>query len=119
MAKKEFSLLLLVMAASGAFGAGLKASQPSVSGPIVITRGGTYSGIWRSDDPKVAAVTIRTDDPVVIRDAKVISRGDLISITGVKTGANVTVENVTGTALDPQVSGKARGSFIKANKVAS
>ncbi|MDR3737815.1 MAG: hypothetical protein P4L40_02235, partial [Terracidiphilus sp.] len=94
-------------------------SAQQQSAPITITSGGTYSGNWVSNDPSTPAVTIKTDEPVIIQDSVISSRGDLISITGVKTGANVTVENVTGTALDPQVSGKARGSFIKANKVAS
>jgi len=104
---------------ASAYGAGGKASKPAPEGPIVITQGGTYSGTWRSDDPKVAAVTIRTNDPVVLRNSHISSRGDLIVVSGVKTGANVTVENVTGTALDPVVSGQARGSFLKASNVAS
>jgi hypothetical protein len=104
---------------ASAHGAGGKASKPVPAGPIVITQGGTYSGTWRSDDPKVAAVTIRTNDPVVVRNSHLSSRGDLLVVSGVKTGANVTVENVTGTALDPGVSGQTRGSFLKASNVAS
>ena len=77
----------------------------AASGPIIITTGGTYSGTWNSDDPATPAVTIATDDPVTIEDSVITSRGALILVTGVKTGANVTIDNVTGTALDPQVAG--------------
>ena len=49
----------------------------------------------------------------------ITSRGALIHISGVKTGADVTVENVTGTALDPEVAGRERGAFISATNVTS
>ena len=110
---------MTAMVAASAHGATGKAPKSGASGPIVITQGGTYSGTWRSDDPKVAAVTIRTNEPVVVRDSHISSRGDLMVVSGVKAGANVTVENVTGTALDPGVSGQERGSFLKASNVAS
>lgn len=95
----------------------VSAQQPS--GPIQITSGGTYSGNWNSDDPNTPAVTIRTDQPVIIENSIVASRGTLISVTGPKAGANVTIENVTGTAKDPQVAGIQRGAFVTATNVAS
>ena len=91
----------------------------SVAGPITITHGGTYSGNWISNDPAVAAVSIRTDDPVTLRNATIASRGDLISVQGTGLGAHVSVRNVTGTALDPRVAGLQRGSFLVAEQVAS
>ena len=100
------AFLALLAAASGA------AESPSA--PIEITHGGTYSGHWTSNDAKVPAVTIRTDEPVVLRNSTVSGRGNLIVIAGVKSGANVTVENVTGTALDPGLAGAPRGSFVSA-----
>ena len=86
-------------------------------GPIVITRGGTYSGVWTSDDPKVPAVSIHTDEPVVLRNSVITSRGDLIDITGTGKGANVAIRNVSGTALDPEIAGMQRGAFISATGV--
>jgi hypothetical protein len=86
---------------------------------IVITKGGTYSGHWDSDDPKVAAVYIHTDEPVVLRDSAVSGRGDLIQIRGVKQGANVTIENVTGIGLYARVSGTERGSFVTGGYITS
>lgn len=87
------------------------ATEPTA---IRITSGGTYSGNWSSNDPKVPAVTILTNEPVVLKDSTLISRGDLIGIYGSRGGANVTINNVTGTALDPGVAGGARGKFVGA-----
>jgi hypothetical protein len=91
----------------------------AASGPITITSGGTYSGNWNSNDAKTPAVTIATDQPVILEDSTVTGRGNLIQVTGVSTGANVTIENVTGTALDPQVAGQQRGQFVSASKISS
>jgi hypothetical protein len=91
----------------------------AVSGPIKITGSGTYSGNWNGDDPTTPAVTVATDQPVTIQDSEITGRGTLIHISGVTTGANVTIQNVTGTALDPGVSGQQRGSFVSASKISS
>jgi hypothetical protein len=92
---------------------------PASSGPVQITSGGTYSGNWNSDDPKTAAVTIATDEPVTIEASTITGRGALIRVTGVTAGANVTIDNVTGTALDPGVAGAQRGQFVMASKINS
>ncbi len=93
-------------------------SAPSVSSNLVITHGGTYTGSWRSDDPNVPAVSVVTDEPVVIEHAQIVSRGDLIRIAG-NAGANVTIRYVTGTGLDPLIGGIQRGSFVNATAVSS
>ena len=86
---------------------------------ITITSGGTYSGTWSSTDPKVPAVTVITNEPVVLRNSTLTSRGDLIIVYGHDGGANVTIENVTGTALDPGVAGRAKGKFVGAEVLAN
>ena len=91
----------------------------AASGPVAITSGGTYSGNWNSDDPNTPAVSIETDDPVTIQDSVVASRGTLIRVSGVRNGANVTIENVTGMALDPQRPGAQRGAFVSASSIHS
>jgi hypothetical protein len=91
----------------------------AASGPLQITSGGTYSGNWNSDDPTIPAVTISTDQPVTIEDSQITGRGTLIRISGVSTGAHVTIQDVTGTALDPGISGLQRGSFVSAAKISS
>ncbi len=91
----------------------------AASGPITITSGGTYSGIWNSSDPGTPAVTIDTDAPVTIQDSTISGPGTLIRVAGVSTGANVTIDNVTGTGLDPQVAGAERGDFVFATNTTS
>jgi hypothetical protein len=95
------------------------ASQPTIYGPIVITSGGTYSGTLISDNTQIPAVTIETDEPVVITNSTITSKGPLISIAGTGTGANVTITNTTGIGLDPGVKGQQRGVFLTANNVSS
>jgi hypothetical protein len=94
-------------------------TPPASSGPLKITGGGTYTGNWSSDDPATPAVTIATDDPVTIQASTITSRGTLISISGVSAGANVTIDNVTGNALDPGVAGAQRGQFVMASRINS
>jgi nitrous oxidase accessory protein NosD len=93
----------------------------AISGPIVITTGGTYSGNWNSDSPGTPAVTIATDEPVTIEDSILTSRGPLIRIDGPAggAGAHVTIDNVTATALDPGIEGLERGAFVSATNIAS
>ncbi len=88
-------------------------------GPIVISKGGTYSGTWTSDDPRVPAVSIITDEPVILKNSVVTGRGDLININGPLSGARVTVKNVTGMALDPGEAGLQRGAFLTAQNITS
>lgn len=80
------------------------------SGPIVITRGGTYSGNWESQNPYVPAVQIRTSEPVVIQNANIRSRSTLIASYGY--AANITVRNTRGYGLNPNVARRYPGRFL-------
>lgn len=111
------SARVTVTCGSSTASASVVVSAQQQSGPITITSGGTYSGNWVSDDASTPAVTIKTSDPVVLHDSVISSRGDLIQIAN--GSANVTIENVTGTALDPKKYGSARGSFISSGNVSS
>ena len=62
---------------------------------------------------------ILTNQPVVLQNSTLTSRGDLIRIYGSQGGANLTIDNVTGTALDPGVAGKAKGKFVDAEVMSS
>ena len=77
---------------------------------LIITHGGIYTGTWESDNPKVAAVIIRTAEPVIIQNATIKSKSDLI-VTGVD-HAHITVRNCVGTALNPNVAGQSPGRFL-------
>lgn len=94
----------------------LVTSAPN-SSAIRITSGGTYSGNWTSKDPSVPTVTIITNEPVTIKNSTVSGPGDLIVIYGSHGGADVTIDNVTGTSIDPGVAGRAKGKFVDAETV--
>ncbi|QCR22818.1 PA14 domain-containing protein [Pontibacter sp. SGAir0037] len=66
----------------------------SYSGPLVITKGGTYSGNWESKDTEVPAVEIRTSEPVIITNSNIRGAGYLIKSWGY--AANITVRNTKG-----------------------
>jgi hypothetical protein len=103
-------LAILFAAGAAAEPAGSQRASTDASGPIIITEGGTYSGSWSSDDPDVPAVRIRTSDPVIIENATIQSRGDLIA-TGVA-HVRLTVRNTRGVGLNPNVHGRVPGRFF-------
>lgn len=85
--------------------------EPVYSAPIVITRGGVYTGNWQSLDVNVPAVTIKTDEPVIIQGSNVRGRGVLIATA--TEHAHVTVQNTNGYALNPDVYGVTPGRFFE------
>lgn len=86
------------------------------SGPITISKGGVYSGNWRSTSTNIPAVFLNTFDTVYIVNSHIRSAGDLISIfSSSLTGkiGNLTISNCYGYAEDPMTSGIGRGRFAK------
>lgn len=83
---------------------------------VRITHGGTYTGQWSSNDPNVPAVTVATDEPVIITGSTITGKGVLIMVWG-NGSANLTLTHVTGKGLDPGVNGLARGVFLNAQKI--
>ncbi|MHA6249946.1 right-handed parallel beta-helix repeat-containing protein [Pontibacter sp. CAU 1760] len=73
--------------------------QKAFEGPIIITQGGTYSGNWESRDSEVAAVEIRTSEPVIIEHSVIRGAGYLIKSWG--HGADITVRHTEGYGLTP------------------
>lgn len=86
------------------------------SGPLVISRGGVYSGNWQSTDAKTAAVTIATREPVVIENSHIQSAGVLIE--SALDGADLTVRNSVGIGLNSSVKGQPNGDFLDAESPA-
>ncbi|MBD1395623.1 glycosyl hydrolase [Pontibacter sp. JH31] len=76
-----------------------KATTQGYDDPIVIRKGGTYSGNWESKDSEVAAVEIRTAEPVVIENSNIRGAGYLIKSWG--HAAHITVRNTKGYGLPP------------------
>ena len=103
---------------------GRQASVPAVStigqvdwsSPIVITEAGTYSGNWQSTDGKTPAVTVATTAPVVIENSHISSVAGLIKTS--VAGADLTVRNSVGLAVNPAVKGQANGVFLDASSPA-
>ena len=93
-------------------------ADTTAAGPIVITKGGTYSGNWSSSNPLIPAVTINTDQPVILQNSTVSGPGNLIVLNG-KSLADLTVRNVTGTGVDPKILGVERGAFVSATSFKS
>ncbi len=91
-----------------------QAEQPVYQPPLVITKGGTYSGNWQSDDPNVPAVLITTTEPVVIQYSRLRGRTDLIYDP--YDSGKLTVRNTYGYGLNPNVAGQSPGRFLKAYK---
>jgi hypothetical protein len=81
-------------------------------GPLVITRGGTYTGNFESNDSDVPAITVSTSEPVVIENAIIRSRG--VVIKAHYPGVNLTVRNTKGYGLEPSRDNVRRGRFIDA-----
>lgn len=75
------------------------AAEQGFSGPLIITKGGTYTGKWESKDSDVPAVDIRTKEPVIIENAIIRGAGTLIRSQGY--GANITVRNTEGYGITP------------------
>src|SRR5436309_9547809 len=78
-----------------------------LSAPIVITKGGTYTGTWESASRLVPAVTIATSAPVTIINSTVRGPGNLIINTA--DHVNVTIKNTKAYGVNPNVFGKAKG----------
>lgn len=109
---RRFLLLVAAVALIPACRRAPAAAALTVSGQLVITRGGTYSGSWSSDDPAMAAVVINTAEPVLIDGATIRSRGALIAIAA--SHSKVTVRKTRGVGLNPNVAGKTAGRFLSA-----
>lgn len=88
----------------------LAMAQVSYSPPIVITRGGTYTGAWASTKINTPAVTVQTGEPVTIVDSYMRGPGELVQIlnsdaSGRTVAGNVTIRNSYGYGRVP---GRAR-----------
>ncbi|WP_276497258.1 PA14 domain-containing protein [Pontibacter litorisediminis] len=69
------------------------------SGPLVITKGGTYKGNWESRNSDVAAIEIKTSEPVIIEHSNIRGAGPLIRSLG--NSINLTIRHTNGYGLAP------------------
>ena len=83
------------------------------AGPITITKGGTYSGNWESQDPNVPAVRVQTSEPVIIENSNIRGKGFLIH--GYQN--RLTIRNNRFLGLNPNISGRGAGKAIVAEEI--
>ncbi|MBE2245314.1 MAG: hypothetical protein IAE86_21380, partial [Burkholderiaceae bacterium] len=88
--------------------------EPVFVAPLVISKGGTYSANWESQDPKVAAVTVSTTEPVVIENCRLRGKGHLV--LALRDNTNITVRNCIGEGLNPNVVNTRTGRFVSVYK---
>ena len=105
---------------AGGFGASTAAqdcaSNAVFSGPLVINKGGTYTGNWQSNDSATPAVHVITTQPVTIVNSRLKGPGELLN-TGI--GSKVTVRESCFVGVNPNVLGQAKGSAIHTFEAAS
>ncbi|MEJ8800591.1 glycosyl hydrolase [Pontibacter sp. H249] len=75
------------------------AAKQGYTGPIIITKGGVYTGNWESKSSDVPTLDIRTKEPVIIENSKIRGAGPLIRSLGYS--ANITVRNTKGYGITP------------------
>ncbi len=97
--KASFTFFTFLLAALTFVTNPLKLQAQTYSGPLVITKGGTYTGNWQSTDSEVPAVDVRTSEPVIIINSNVRGAGYLIRSWA--QSANLTVRNTNGYGLTP------------------
>ncbi|RPD44973.1 hypothetical protein DNI29_19970 [Hymenobacter sediminis] len=95
------------------FAARAQAPNVTYSAPIVITKGGTYTGNFRSSDSNVACIKVETTEPVIIQNAVLVGPGRLIDARPVY--ANLTVRGCKGYGLTPTQDNIPHGHFLEAN----
>ena len=86
-----------------------QAQATNYSAPLVITKGGTYTGNYQSLDSGVPCILVNTNQPVILDGCNLSGAGHLIQAGS---GANLTVRNCTGVALTPSTDNTPRGHFV-------
>ncbi|MBC6607468.1 T9SS type A sorting domain-containing protein [Hymenobacter sp. BT188] len=107
------AFVLLLMLGPGSLITLAQSSEVIYNGPISITKGGTYSGNWRSLDSRIPAISIETSEPVTIENSNIQSAGILIRAH--YQNNDVTIRNTRGLALTPTIDNVRQGRFFDAN----
>ena len=85
------------------------ASNAVFSGPLLILKGGTYTGNWQSNDRSIPAVQIATTQPVTIVNSRLRGPGELLLANN---GSSVIVRQSCFVGTNPNVLGEAKRSAI-------
>ncbi|WP_157547589.1 Ig-like domain-containing protein [Hymenobacter sp. DG25A] len=103
-------VLLVLGFGPATFRAAAQAPNVTYQGPITISKGGTYTGNYRSTDSNTPAIKIATSEPVILDGCIIASAGDHIS--AVNGGAVLTVRNCKSYGLTPSQDNIRRGRFL-------
>ncbi|WP_310392831.1 hypothetical protein, partial [Hymenobacter sp.] len=101
---------LLALALCGTGRAQAQAPNLAYSAPITISKGGTYTGNYRSNDSSTPAITIATTEPVVLQNCTLVGPDVLIYAPSQNT--DLTVRECSGYGTTPTVDNKERGAFL-------
>ena len=112
-------LVGVVALAGWVFGAALPGHWPADNGDrtLVVRRGGTYSGSYRSSDSLVPCISIETSEPVTLRGCVLTGAGNLIHANA--GNAQLTVVNCRGLGLLPSRDQTRRGRFLEVSEARS
>lgn len=80
--------------------------------PLEITKGGVYSGNWKSENSAQPAVVVKTSEPVTIKNCRTKSRG--IHIHAPWSKVNLQVIGCVAIGLNSNTADKPTGRFIAA-----
>ena len=110
---------LVALVFLGAFGAACQSAPAGTPGtqPLVIRRGGTYTGTYRSTDSTVPCISIETTEPVTLRGCVLTGAGDLIRATAGE--ASLKVIGCRGFGLPQSADQTRHGRFLEANSARS
>ena len=84
---------------------------------LVVRRGGTYSGSYRSSDSLVPCISIETSEPVTLQGCVLTGAGNLIHANA--GNAQLTVVNCRGLGLQPSRDQTRRGRFLEVSEARS
>lgn len=86
-------------------------AQPNIvyNQPITITKGGTYTGNYKSLDSDKPCIIIATSEPVILSKCTLVGAGDLIKVYGYST---LDVINCSGYGITQSKDNVPRGRFI-------
>ncbi|GAB3638276.1 hypothetical protein GCM10027422_38660 [Hymenobacter arcticus] len=101
-------LLLLLTLIAGC--AQAQAPDVTYSGPLVISKGGTYTGNFRSTDSSVPAIRIATAEPVILQNCTIVGPGELILVSNDR--ADLTVRESRAYGTTPTADNTPRGAFL-------
>ncbi|GAB2778997.1 hypothetical protein HNQ93_001562 [Hymenobacter luteus] len=111
LAAVALSLFTLAPAASHA--QGQFPSNLTYSAPITITKGGTYTGNFRSTDSNTPCIKIQTTEPVTITNCVLVGAGDLIDAKN--GGSTLVITNNKGYGTKQSVDNRRHGRFVEVN----